>query len=111
MYKRVRSQRRVKAAIKTQTAVVCVQSVAQTVTIHKIGQDSHWEQFGTAHTLINAIHWVHGSCGALSWFDRLEKKPSVKVINWISVVVPTWTVFPGPVTYVCIYVFCISHKV
>ena len=75
------SRRRVKAAIRTQTAVVCVQSVAQTVTIHRIGRDSRWEQFDTAHILIDAIHWVHRCCGALSWFDRLEKKPSVKA-DW-----------------------------
>ena len=36
----VGSRRRSKATIKTQTAVVCVQQVAQTATIHRTGRDS-----------------------------------------------------------------------
>ena len=36
----VGSQKRIKATIKTQTAVVCVQQVAQTATIHRTGQDT-----------------------------------------------------------------------
>ena len=64
-----------KATIKTQTAVVCVQQVAQTATIHRTGRDSRWLQLGTTHILINAIQWLHRPCGARSWFDRLEKSP------------------------------------
>ena len=41
--------------LKTRTAVVCVQQVAQAVTIHRIGRDGRWLQFGTTHILINAI--------------------------------------------------------
>ena len=55
----VGNRRQVKATIKRQTAVVCVQYVAQTATIHRMGQDSHWLQFGTTHILINAIQWLH----------------------------------------------------
>ena len=71
----VGSRRQVKATIKTQTAVVCVQWVAQTATIHRTGRDSCWLQFGTIHILIDAIQWLHRPCGARSWFDRLEKSP------------------------------------
>ena len=71
----VGSRRRLKASSKRETAVVCVQQVAQTASIHRIGRDSRWLQFGTTHILINAIQWLHRPCGACSWFDRLKKSP------------------------------------
>ena len=32
------------------------------------------QQYGTTHILINAIHWLHRPCSALSQFDRVSKK-------------------------------------
>ena len=51
----VGSRRRVKATTQTQRAVVCLQFVAQTDTIHKGGQDWREEQPGTPCSLINAL--------------------------------------------------------
>ena len=48
------SQRRAKATIQTQRAVLYLQSVAQTVTIHKGGQDWREEQPGTPCSPIDA---------------------------------------------------------
>ena len=52
---RVGSPRRVKATTQTQRAVVCLQFVAQTDTIHKGGQDWREEQPGTPCSPINAL--------------------------------------------------------
>ena len=38
----------------------------------------YWQQSGTTHILINAIHWLHRPCSTLSLFHRVSKKPSVK---------------------------------
>ena len=70
---RVGSWRRVKVTTKTQTAMLCVQQVTQTVLIHRTGRDSRQLQFGTTHSLINAIQWLHRTSSAPTWFDRLEK--------------------------------------
>ena len=51
---RVGSLRRVKATTQTQRAVLCLQLVAQTDTIHKGGQDWREEQPGTPYSPINA---------------------------------------------------------
>ena len=48
------SRRRVKATTQTQRAVLCLQPVAQTDTIHKGGQDWREEQPGTPYSPINA---------------------------------------------------------
>ena len=48
-------------------------------TIHKIGQDGHWQQLGTSPILIGVTHWLHKPCNAPTMFHRVEKKPSVKV--------------------------------
>ena len=50
------SQRQVKATIETQRAVLCLQCVTQTDTIHKGGQDWCEEQPGTLCSPINAPH-------------------------------------------------------
>ena len=52
---RVGSRRRVTATTQTQRAVVCLQFVAQTDTIHKGGQDWREEQPGTPCSPINAL--------------------------------------------------------
>ena len=52
---RVESRRRVKATTQTQRAVVCLQFVAQTDTMHKGGQDWREEQPGTPCSPINAL--------------------------------------------------------
>ena len=49
------SRRQVKATTQTQRAVVCLQFVAQTDTIHKGGQDWREEQPGTPCSPINAL--------------------------------------------------------
>ena len=51
---RVGSRRRVKANTQTQRAVLCLQFVAQTVTIHKGDQDWREEQPSTPYSPINA---------------------------------------------------------
>ena len=51
---RVKSQRRVKATIQTRRAVLCLQCVTQTDTIHKGDQDWREEQPGTPCSPINA---------------------------------------------------------
>ena len=48
------SRRRVKATSQTQRAVLCLQLVAQTDTIHKGGQDLREEQPGTPYSPINS---------------------------------------------------------
>ena len=48
------SRRRAKATIQTQRAVLYLQSVAQTVTMHKRGQDCREEQPGTPCSPIDA---------------------------------------------------------
>ena len=52
---RVGSRRRVKATTQTQRAVLRLQFVAQTDTIHKGGQDWREEQPGTPCSPINAL--------------------------------------------------------
>ena len=52
---RVGSRRRVKAPIRTQRAVLCLQYVTQTGRIHKGGQDCREEQFGTPCSPSNAL--------------------------------------------------------
>ena len=74
----VSSWRRVIPFIRIQTAVLCLQLVPERDSIHRTGQDSHWQQFGTTHILINAIHWPHRPYSAPQWFDRVDNKPSVK---------------------------------
>ena len=51
----------VKATIQTQRAVLCLQCVTQTNTIHKGGQDRREEQLGTPCSPINATqdHEMH----------------------------------------------------
>ena len=58
---RVGSRRRAKATIQTQRAVLYLQSVAQTVTMHKGGQDWREEQPGTPCSPIDApqCHEMH----------------------------------------------------
>ena len=58
------SERRVKATIQTQRAVLCLQCVTQTDIIHKGGQDRREEQPGTPCSPINAPqeHKMH-PCG------------------------------------------------
>ena len=48
-------RRRVKAPIRTQRTVLCLQYVTQTGRIHKGGQDCREEQFGTPCSPINAL--------------------------------------------------------
>ena len=58
---RVGSRRRAKATIQTQRAVLYLQSVEQTVTMHKGGQDWRAEQSGTPCSPIDALqgHEMH----------------------------------------------------
>ena len=51
----------VKSTIQTQKAVLCLQCVTQTDSIHKGGQDWREEQFGTPCNPINATqeHEMH----------------------------------------------------
>ena len=51
---RVGSRRRVKATTEAQRAALCLQFVAQTDKIHKVGQDWCEEQPGTPYSPINA---------------------------------------------------------
>ena len=69
----VGSQRRVKATIQTQRAVLCLQCVTQTDTIHKGGQDWREEQPGTPCSPINAPrdHEMHPRGFAASIKSRL----------------------------------------
>ena len=46
--------------------------------IHRTGQGSHWQQSGTSHILINAIHWPCRPRSAPWWFDRVGNKLSLK---------------------------------
>ena len=57
----VGSRRWVKAPIRTQRAVLCLQYVTQTGKIHKGGQDCREEQPGTPCSPINALqgHEMH----------------------------------------------------
>ena len=41
-------------SIGTQAVVLCPQQVTKTDTVHRIGQDGCWEQFGTPCILIKA---------------------------------------------------------
>ena len=52
---------KLKATIQTQRAMLCLQSVAQTVTMHKGGQDWREEQPGTPCSPIDApqCHEMH----------------------------------------------------
>ena len=54
-WRQVGSHRQVKAPIRTQRAVLCLQYVTQTGKIHKGGQDCREEQFGTPRSPINAL--------------------------------------------------------
>ena len=51
---------------------------SQWQSIHRISQDSCWQQSGTTHILINGIYRSQRPCSALWWFDRDSKRPSVK---------------------------------
>ena len=55
------SRRRVKAPIRTQRALLCLQHVTQTGRIHKVGQDHREEHFGILCSPINALqgHEMH----------------------------------------------------
>ena len=57
----VGSRRRVRAPIRTQRAVLCLQYVTQTGRIHKGGQDCREEQPGTPRSPINTLqgHEMH----------------------------------------------------
>ena len=46
--------------------------------IHRIGQDEHWQQSGTPPTLIGAPQWPNNPCNAPMWLYRVGKKPSMK---------------------------------
>ena len=76
---RVGSWRWVIPAITTQAAVLCLQQVTETDSIHRIWQNSHWQQFGTTHIPNNADHRLHSPCTTPSWFDMVGKKLSVKI--------------------------------
>ena len=52
--------------------------VTEIDSINRISRDSYWQQSGTTHILINAIHCLHRPCSAPSWIDRVGQKPSVK---------------------------------
>ena len=54
------------------------QQVTERESIHRTGQDSHWQQSDTSHILISATHWPHRPFIAPWWFDRVGNKPSVK---------------------------------
>ena len=69
------SRRRVKAPIRTQRAVPCLQYVTQTGRIHKGGQDCRKEQLGIPCSPINA---PPGPRNAPWWCDSIGKKLSVK---------------------------------
>ena len=92
-------------------------------TIHRVGQDGHWQQFDTTLVLISALQWLHRPCNAPRQFYRVTKEPSVKADHTIysqvvdtsgqctsvslilafklnSVLVPFEAVFVNPVTYV-----------
>ena len=43
-------------------------------------QDRPRQLDDTTHTLINAIHWLYRPNSAPSWFDRVNKKPSVEAM-------------------------------
>ena len=61
---RVGNRRRVISSTRTQAAVPCLQQVTETDSIHGISRDSRWQQSGTTHILINAIHWPQRPCSA-----------------------------------------------
>ena len=46
--------------------------------MYRINQDGHWQQPGTQTILISAPQWPNWPCNALTWFYRVDKKPSVK---------------------------------
>ena len=48
-------------------------------TIHRIGQNGHWQQFDTTPILISAPQWLHRPCNAQTQFYNVSKKTSVKV--------------------------------
>ena len=50
-------------------------SVTEINSTHRIGRDSRWQQSGTTHILIDAIHWLHRPCSAPLWLDKVRKKP------------------------------------
>ena len=63
--------------IRTQTAVHALSSVSNRKGLNP-GQDSRWQQSGTSHIFINAIHWPHRPYSAPWWFDRVGNKQSMK---------------------------------
>ena len=66
--------------IKTQTAMQCLQHVTKTDSIHRIGQDSCWQQFGTTHILVNAFTGSKGPVVHLhSLIHSIGKRPSVNI--------------------------------
>ena len=76
------SQRRVKAPIQTQRAVLFLQYVTKTDTIHKEGQDCREEQFGAPCSSINAPqdHEMH-PCGlTASVISRLLKQTGQSIV-------------------------------
>ena len=44
--------------------VLCLQYVTEADSIHGISRDSHWQQSGATHILINAFHWPQRPCSA-----------------------------------------------
>ena len=47
-------------------------------TIHSIGKDSCWQQFGTTDILIDVVYWHHRPCNVPSCFGRVSNKLYVK---------------------------------
>ena len=76
--------RRANTAIKAQTVVLCSQQTTGMYTNHRIGRDSHWQQFGTQPILISAPQWDCWPCNALTRSYKVGKKPSVKADLAIS---------------------------
>ena len=63
---------------RTQAAVLCLQYVTETDSIHGISRDSRWQQFCSTHILINAIHWHQRHCSAIHWSEWDGKRPNEK---------------------------------
>ena len=60
------SRRRVKAPIRTQRALLCLQYVTQTGRIHKGDQNHHEKHFGTPCSPINALQGQEMHPGGLT---------------------------------------------
>ena len=58
--------------------VLCFQWTTRMYTNHRIGQNGHWQQFGTQPILISAPQLANRTCNAPTRFYRVGKKKSVK---------------------------------